>query len=472
MTKKSHLLIAALVAGVLLAGAGYLLTAYEKQPPNQVRPISPATNTKAADAASPKISTPKAEIQATENTDRQKAAKSSPVAAAAPGSAPSVAPLAAEELRSLVAEFFSYRHNATPEAIDALTTYLDHSERLVAAEALDTLAYIARDGVERAAILATLKEKAMEPFYALRGKALYMATMVDPDEMLPIIGDFINDPRENSQAESYVAAVRALTIQIGPQSLPYVDALLEKNQDSGVRRTCFEILAKIDSPQAMTTLQAQILKAKDQDQTAGVAALARLENPEVIDFLTNSIQAGQFHQETIDRMAYSPTAPEVFGRLLKSETLTDTRKIELLDTLAGNAVTGNQQLRVEMTDVMADLAQESPNPEIKSRAIKVIGALGAKSAPAILEAYLVDADPAVRKEAFFTFMDYASPFNYTVLHDFLWDEDEQVRRTAMASLGAFAVEDDIEILTQASQHEDEFIRKHAIALLDQLKGKE
>ena len=122
-----------------------------------------------------------------------------------------------------------------------------------------------------------------------------------------------------------------------------------------------------------------------------------------------------------------------------------------------------------MSDAMASLAQETANPEIKSRAIKVIGELGAKNAPDLLETYLVDADPNVRKEAFFTYMNYTSPFNYWHLREFIWDEDVQIRRTAMASLATFVAEDDIEVLTRASQHEDEFIRKQAIGLLDQLQ---
>jgi HEAT repeat protein len=390
------------------------------------------------------------------------------VADVVPGTALPAAPLAADELRRLVAEFFSYRQDPTPEAIEALTAYLDHGDRLVAAEALDTLTYIARDGVEREAILEKLKEKALDKSYALRSKALYMSAMVDSGETLPIIADFINDSQENTQADSYDAAARALTVQIGPQSLPYVNTLLAKIQDSGVRRICFEILAKIDSPQAVTALEAQVRTAKGEDQTAAAAALARLDNPAAIDFLADSIAADQFYPETLARIANSPTAPKVFGRLLNGDTLTDTRKIELLDTLAENSGAGNQQLS-EMTEVMASLVQENPNPEIKSRAIKVIGALGAENAPDVLATYLIDADPAIRKEAFFTFVDYTSPFNYTVLHNYLWDEDQQVRRTAMASLATFAVEDDIEVLTKASQHEDEFIRKHAIALLDQLQ---
>jgi HEAT repeat protein len=391
------------------------------------------------------------------------------VADAASKTASPAEPLAPDELRKLIAEFRSYRQNPTPEDIDLLTAYLDHADRLVAAEALNTLAYVARDGVERSAILETFKEKALDKSYALRGKALYMTAMVDPGESLPIIADFISDSQENTRDDSYDAAARALTLHIDSQSLPHLDNLLAKTQDPAVRRICFEILAKIDSPQAVIALQTQIQSVKGEDQTAAVAALARLKDPQVIDFLADSILAEQFDQETIARIAFSTTAPEVFGRLLNSESLTDDRKIELLNTLAEYSVGGNQQLRTEMSDTMASIVQETTNPEIKLRAIHVIGELGAKSAPDILETYLADGDPNVRKEAFFTFMNYTSPYNYWLLRDFIWDEDEQVRRTAMASIAMFVAEDDIEVLTKASQHEDEFIRKHAIALLDQLQ---
>ena len=474
MTRKVYLLIASLVAVVLLSVAGYLLTARERHPQNQVSPLSPPTSTTVVeeDSAPQNIAATTPKPGTTEQSDPQKKAKPSSMTDAEPEIAPPAKPLAAEELRALVAEFFSYRRNPTPEAIDALTAYLDHGDRLVAAEALDTLTYIARDGVKREAILETLTEKAMDTSYALRGKALYMATMLDPDALLPIIADYINDPQENTQADSLDAAARALTFHTGPQGLPYVDALLAKTQDSGVRRTCFEILAKIDSPQALTSLMAQVQKAKGEDQTASAAALARLKKSEAIDFLAESIRADKFDQKTIARIAYSQSAPEVFGRLLNSETLAENHKIELLETLAENSVAGNQELREKMSGVMASLLQETTNPQIKSQAIKVIGALGAKNAPDILETYLVAPDPDIRKEAFFAFVDYTDPFNYTALRNFLWDDDEQIRRTAMASLATFAVEDDIEILTRASQHKDEFIRKHAIALLDQLRGKE
>jgi HEAT repeat protein len=473
MMIKRHFLKVAMVAVVLLAAAGYLLTAREKQPPGQTGPIAPVSDTKeAAKTASQKQSSPTAPPQPAERQDPSKPAKPASAADNATETDPPDDFFVAEERKELVDQFYAYRENPTPEAIDTLIDYLDNADRVVADQALETLTYIARDGVEREAILDVLKAKSRDQSYGFRGKALYMATMVDPQEMLPIIGEYIDDPQENAQADSYDAAARALTVQIGPQSLPYVDALLTKSREPGVRRICFEILAKIDSPEAVAALEAQVQAAKGKDQTAGAAALARLEAPEVVDYLANSIQSGQFNRETIDRISYSPTAPEVFDRLLKSDTLEDGRKIELLDTLAEKSDNGSLQTREKMTDTMDSLIQETSNPAIKSRAIRVIGELGASNAPDVLETYLRDEATDVRKEAFYTFMDYTTPYNYEVLHDFLWDEDEQIRRTAMSSLARFAVEDDIEVLTKASTHKDEFIRKQAIALLDQLEGKE
>jgi HEAT repeat protein len=473
MMKKKQYVKLALVAVVIVAAAGYLLTGQEKEPPRQVGPTLPATEMKAAaDADVQKRSVPAEAPRAAESPDQSKSATSAQVTDKDMQAPPSTEALTAEELRELVAQFLAYRRNPTPEAVEALADYLEHPERVVADQALEALTVIARDGLEREAILKILKEKSQDTAYAFRGKALYMATLVGPDEMLPVIGEYIQDPDESTQADSYDAATRALSLHIRPESLPYVDALLSKTHDSELRRNCFEILAKIDSPEALATLEAQVQAAKGQDQITSAAALARLERPEVVDYLADAIQSGLFYRETVDRISYSPVAPEVFDRLLNSETLVDDRKIELLKTLAENSGNGNQQLRYRMTDTMASLIQETANPEIKTRAIKVIGELGTINAPDILEVYLTDDTPQVRKEAFYIYMNFTTPYNYEVLNDFLWDEDEQIRRMAMSSLARFAIEDDIEILTKASQHEDEFIRNQAISVLDQLEGKE
>ena len=142
--------------------------------------------------------------------------------------------------------------------------------------------------------------------------------------------------------------------------------------------------------------------------------------------------------------------------------------MDLLDNIAEHSVEGDNNLRANMTDMLTTLIETNDNTEMKARAIRAIGALGEESAPDIMQSYFDSNDEGLRMEAFFSFVNYTNPYNYTSLFEFLWDEDEKVRRTAMVSIQRFAGYEDIEVLERAAQHEDEFIRKHANAMLIEL----
>lgn len=362
----------------------------------------------------------------------------------------------------------SYRRNPSAEAISTLKSFLDHENRVLALEAIEVMRFIALGGDQREAVVEILKEKSMDPSYQLRDRALYAAAEIARDDILPIVAGYIENPDEQTQPEGYDVASRALAIIRSQDTVPYLDDLLSKVKKHEIRRNCYDTLAAINSFESLSLLKAQLETAQGSDQIAGAAALAQTNDPEAIAFLTESIQAQQFSPKTMARLSASPAAPEIYDRLLNSDAVAENQKVELLDTIAEYSVEGNTKLREDMTDMLVEFIETSNVAEMRSRAIRAIGALGEERAPDIIESYFNSDDADLRKEAFFSFVDYTSPNNYESLFDFLWDEDEKVRRTAMVSLQRFAGYEDIEILEKAAQHEDEFIRQHAGAMLSGL----
>jgi HEAT repeat protein len=383
--------------------------------------------------------------------------------------------LSNKDLKELLKQFYSYRQNPNSDAVLTLSSFLDHTnldhtDRIVVLEAIDTLTHIALENDDqRETVFKILQAKAADESFEHRDRALFMAALLGKDRMLPIVANLINNPDDLSPAESYDVASRALRTIGGQESVPYLRGILAKAQDLKARRNCYEALARIETPEALSILEKEVLSSEGNDQTAGAVALARLNNPEVINFMADSIQAQEFSRDTIAMLSYSVAAPEIFGLLLNSKTLTEEKKIDLLETLANHSVDGNDDLRVNMTIMLVQFMEASESPQMKIHAIKVIGELGEQSAPEILQPYLKADEPDVRKAAFFSFVDYITPENYSELKPFLWDEDQDIRRTAMNSLGRFVSYDDIDILKKAAQHKDEFIRKYANALLDQVK---
>jgi HEAT repeat protein len=375
---------------------------------------------------------------------------------------------AADEMLDILKQFESYRQNPSAEAVAALKSFLDSDDDLLAAEAIEVLRFIALGGDQQEAVVAILKAKAADTSYRLRDRALFAAAEIAKEDLLPVVAGYIHNPDEQTQAQGYDVASRALAIIRNQDSVPYLEELLAKAKDTAVRRNCFATLAAINSHESLSLLQEQLDVAQDSDQIAGAAALAHTQNPEAVDFLTASIQAQKFSPDTIARLSYSPVAPDVFDGLLNSDVVSESQKVALIDTLAEHAVEGNSEVRGKMTDMLATYLETADSPATKASAIRAIGALGEESAPEIMQSYFNSNDADLRKVAFFTFVDYTNPFNYDALFDFLWDEDQKVRRTAMVSLERFAGHEDVEMLEKAAQHEDEFIRKHAGAMLSEL----
>ena len=377
-------------------------------------------------------------------------------------------PLSEKEVKDLLIQFDSYRQNPSYEAVCVLSSYLENENRILALEAILVLQSIALTGNQQEAVLEILIAKATDPSYFLRDRALYAVASIAKEDMLPIIDDYIDISDENFQTENYNLASRALAIIRNQHTIPYLEDLLSKVKDPDIRHNCYDTLAAIDSYESLLVLKIQIQVAQGSDQIAGVKALARTQNPETVEFLSEAIQEQKFSAETIDRLSYSPVAPDVFGLLLNNNLIAKEQKIELLNTLAEHSVEGNRNLRRRMTDMLVAYIETNNSSEMKARAIRVVGALGEERAPEIMQSFFNSEDATLREEAFFNFVNYTNPSNYTSLFDFLWDEDEEVRRTAIVSLERFANYGDIEMLEKAALHNDVFIREHASTLLSEL----
>jgi HEAT repeat protein len=464
MNSKKLAGVAAIVICLLALGA-YTITVNYKRPATDSE--APAM-VKAADVAADREAVPVSPVpqpNAAPPAVRRPAAEDDAVASISAQAEPP----AADEIRDSLEQMNSYRQSPSAEAVAALESFLDSDFDLLAAEAIEVLRFIALGGDQQEAVVAILKAKAADPSYRLRDRALFAAAEIAKEEMLPVVADYIRNPDEQTQAQGYDVASRALAIIRNQDSVPYLEELLARVKDTSVRRNCYATLAAIDSVESLSLLQAQVEAAQDSsDQIAGAAVLAHTQNPEAVDFLAASIQDQKFNPETTARLSYSPAAPDVFDRLLNSDAVSESQKVALLDTLAEHAVEGNSEVRAKLTDMLAAYLETADSPATKARAIRAIGALGEESAPEIMQSYFNSNDADLRKEAFFTFVNYTNPLNYDALFDFLWDEDQKVRRTAMVSLERFAGHEDVEMLEKAAQHDDEFIRKHANAVLREL----
>ena len=124
--------------------------------------------------------------------------------------------LSNKDLKELLKQFYSYRQNPNSDAVLTLSSFLDHTnldhtDRIVVLEAIDTLTHIALENDDqRETVFKILQAKAADESFEQRDKALFMAAMLGKDRMLPIVANFINNPDEHSPVESYDVASRAL----------------------------------------------------------------------------------------------------------------------------------------------------------------------------------------------------------------------------------------------------------------------
>jgi HEAT repeat protein len=357
------------------------------------------------------------------------------------------------------------REQVSPEAIDLLVSFLDDEEGAVVSEAIDTLGYIGlnSDTAEAEKVYDILEAKAIDKNFALRAQALVTAAMIGKDRLLPIVSGIMSEDDD----EGKICAVRALSVIGSPACVPYLEVLLDLNDDPEIRRNSFNTLAKIETPEALDLLQEYVGSSNDRDQAASAHALSILNRPDVNEMLADAVQEKRLEKEALQALARSPAAPLIFGDLLQRQNVEKAQKVSCLKTLAKYSTAyGSSERRTALMEAVSPLL-DSPDPVIQKEAIRAIAKIGADATDKALMSKLESKDPEIRRVTVSALVGYVTPNNYKELLDLIWDDDKETRRTAFMCVQQFAGESDRKILEKAKGHPDELIRKQVPLLLDE-----
>lgn len=354
------------------------------------------------------------------------------------------------------------REHPTSEAINLLFSFLVDKDSAVVSEAIDTLGYIGLNSDLGDLAYEMLEQKAGDKAFPLRGQALVTAAMLGKDRLLPLVSDFISE--ENEGSENF--AVRALSLIGSPACVPYLEGLLRQSDHEEVRRNSLNILAKIETPEALSLIEEYVHSSNDRDQTASAVALSRLNRPEFNKMLADEIQENRLEKDALRALARSPAGASIFGDLLQRKDVGKEEKVSWLKTLAEHSY-GSSERRTALKEAVEPLL-DSPDPTIQKEAIRAIAGIGGENTADTLMPGLESKDDEVRKETAFSLIGYVTPSNYKPLLDLLWDDDQETRRIALMCVEQFVDESDRESLEKAKEHPDELISKHASMLLDRI----
>ncbi|MBN1842352.1 MAG: HEAT repeat domain-containing protein [Deltaproteobacteria bacterium] len=375
--------------------------------------------------------------------------------------------LADPNVSARVQAILSLRKHPSSEAINLLLKFLDDNDGVVVSEAIDTLGYIGLNSDLGDLVYEMLEKRARDKAFALRGHALITAAMIGKDRLLPVVSDFMFEQTDSGKG----FAVRSLSLIGSPACVPHLGILLDQSEDSEIRRNCFNILANINTPEALDLLQEYVVSSNDRDQAASALALSRLNMPELNEMLANKIQNQELEKDAIQALASSPAAPDIFGDLLQREEVENEQKASCLKTLAKYSSShGPSERRTSLKEAVEPLLY-SPDSTVEKEAIRAIAGIGGVGTDEALIPKLESKDPEVRKETAFSLIGYVTPKNYKALLDVLWDDDQETRRIALMCVEQFVDGSDRETLEKARDHEDELISKHAGMLLDQVLRK-
>jgi hypothetical protein len=103
----------------------------------------------------------------------------------------------------------------------------------------------------------------------------------------------------------------------------------------------------------------------------------------------------------------------------------------------------------------------SGDTKVQEETLKLIGQSGGREAADIIKPFLSSEDPDLRRNAFFSYMQFTSADNYKYLFDFLDDQSPETRRMAIFMIGRFYGNADRGALEQAAPSSDTFIRDKA-----------
>ena len=356
------------------------------------------------------------------------------------------------------------RNYPNAEAVNLLATFLNDQAEVVVSEAIDTLGFIALSSNTADQVYEILEEKAKDKGFALRGQALVGAAMVGKDRALPVVSDFISIESDAAKA----SAVRALSLINSPGCVPHVVALLGGTKNQEIRRNSFNVLAKIDSPGALDTLQGYLHSQNDREQAASAQALTMSDRLDAHAMVTEAMARNELQDEALKAVATSPAAPAIFADLLARNDISKGQKAFWLETLAEHSASyGSLERRMALKDAVEPYLH-SVDPEIQKEAIAAVSAIGARDTAETLMPTLEAKDAEIRRKAIAAIAPYVTPDNYKELLDTMWDKDEQTRRMAFMCVQQFLGPDDRQVLEKARNHPDELIRKQVPVLLDQV----
>lgn len=362
----------------------------------------------------------------------------------------------------------SLRKHPSEEAIHLLSRFLKDKDITVVSEVIDTLGFIGLTSGLTDMVYDILEEKAKDTGFPARGQALLSAAMLGKDDrILSVISEYISEKDDQGK----LFAVRALSFIANEECIPQLRRLLDECEDPELHRNAYHILAKIDTPEALDLLQ-KYMGSSDEDTQANSAwALSRENKEEFNQVLEEAVANRNLGKKAISVLAKSPSAPEVFAKVLQRDDVEKEDKISWMKILAENTINAPSEVRQGIVSAVEPLLN-SQDPDLERQAIETLGKIGGGEETAeILAPKLESESFLVREEALYAYAQYCSPKTYKPLIGLWYDKDEKVRRTAFFLSSTFLNDADRPELEKALNHEDEFIAEHAGLILNQVLRK-
>jgi HEAT repeat protein len=333
---------------------------------------------------------------------------------------------------------------------------------------LNTLGVLAQRGIDRQQACKLLAQKALDKDFPSRGEALLIAAILEKNDALPVVSAFLQDGggapgRENTAMLTW--ASRALSMIATPQSVPVVEKLISRTSDPDVRGAAFAALAKAGSAEAFSILKQQAQTTTGKNQAYSAAALSESKDPQVRQWIVDAIRNGALGKDAVSLLATMSSAPDIFGKVLTDGGLSPAQQLEMLKQI-GPGLNGNPS-RQKLAVALAPLVYTG-DAKVQGETIKLIGHSGGEKAADIIKPFLSSDDPELRRDAFYSYMQFANADNYKYLFDFLSDQSPETRRMAIFMIGKFYGASDRSALEQAAQSDDAFVKDKANQYLSSL----
>lgn len=363
-----------------------------------------------------------------------------------------------------IAEVRQIRLHPTPAKMKALVALINtNKDTTVLSEALNTLGVLAQSGIDFEQTCRLLAQKALDKDFPSRGEALLIDAMLAKNKALPAVSAFLQGG--GASAGMLAWASRALSMIATPESIPVIEKLLSQTTDPDVRGASFAALAKAGTPEAFSLLEQQTQTTTGKNQAYSVAALSESKDPQIRQWIVGAIQNGTLSKDALSALAMMPAAPDILGQALAGGALSPAKQLELLKQIAPG-LRGNAN-RQKLALALAPLVYAG-DVKVQEETIKLVAQSGGRKVADIIKPFLSSENPELRKDAFFSYMQFTSADNYKYLYDFLGDKNPETRRMAIFMIGRYYGASDRSALEQAAQSSDEFIRDKARQYLSSL----